>query len=45
MTEKDAGKCTQIASEKHWYVPVEAIVEQGFIEAFIALLQKKIKGA
>lgn len=30
MTEKDAVKCTRIASERHWYVPVEAILPTPF---------------
>ncbi len=45
MTEKDAVKCMKIATEKHWYVPVEAVLEQKFIEAFVALLKKKTKVA
>lgn len=28
MTEKDAVKCTHIADEHHWYVPVDAQVDQ-----------------
>jgi len=41
MTEKDAVKCKQIATEKHWYVPVEAILEKGFIEALMTLLKNR----
>jgi len=39
MTEKDAVKCTQIVTDKHWYVPVEANLENGFIEDLITLLK------
>jgi tetraacyldisaccharide 4'-kinase len=33
MTEKDAVKCRRIARRDHWYVPVTAEPEQGFIDA------------
>ena len=42
MTEKDAVKCLAFASEQHWFVPVQAKLENQFIENLIALLRTKI---
>lgn len=41
MTEKDAVKCQPIASELHWFVPVQARCADGFIEQLISLLKTK----
>lgn len=41
MTEKDAVKCRSFSSAQHWYVPVKATVESGFMEKLIALLRTK----
>lgn len=30
MTEKDAVKCTQFADQRHWFLPVNAELEQNF---------------
>lgn len=32
MTEKDAVKCTSFADERHWYLPVDAVMEKAFVE-------------
>lgn len=39
MTEKDAVKCQSIASEQHWYVPVQAKLDNSFTERLIAKLK------
>ncbi len=41
MTEKDAVKCTAFASQRHWYVPVTAVLEAGFTEQLLTLLKRK----
>jgi len=41
MTEKDAVKCLAFASEQHWFVPVQAKLENQFSENLIALLRAK----
>jgi len=41
MTEKDAVKCKAFATDKHWYVPVQAQLESGFINKLVALLRSK----
>jgi tetraacyldisaccharide 4'-kinase len=38
MTEKDAVKCSQIAGEQHWYVPIKAVPEPTFRQQFLDLL-------
>lgn len=38
MTEKDAVKCMAFASDRHWYVPIAAVLESGFVERLLALL-------
>ncbi len=40
MTEKDAVKCVDIATDQHWYVPVQAKLESGFTNNLITLLRK-----
>jgi len=42
MTEKDAVKCTDFATEQHWFVPVTATVDSQFTEQLLTLLEKKI---
>ena len=42
MTEKDAVKCTEFATQQHWFVPVTAIPETKFTEQFLSLLKRKI---
>ncbi len=42
MTEKDAVKCRDFASEQHWFVPVQAKLEKQFIGDLTALLRIKI---
>ena len=44
MTEKDAVKCTAFAGSQHWYVPVKAVLEQGFSEQLLNLLKAKNNG-
>ncbi|MGR9051581.1 MAG: tetraacyldisaccharide 4'-kinase [Gammaproteobacteria bacterium] len=41
MTEKDAVKCTAFARPNHWFVPVEAVVDESFIDRFVTLLREK----
>lgn len=38
MTEKDAVKCRQFASAKHWYLPVEAELSEAFWRDLLARL-------
>jgi len=40
MTEKDAVKCADIATDQHWYVPVQAKLESGFTNNLMTLLRK-----
>ncbi len=44
MTEKDAVKCFDFASEKHWFVPVKAKPQQQFIDKLLTLIKEKIRG-
>jgi len=44
MTEKDAVKCFDFASEQHWFVPVKAKLEQQFIDKLLTLIKEKIRG-
>ncbi len=44
MTEKDAVKCTAFSGSQHWYVPVKAVLEQGFSERLLNLLKAKNNG-
>ncbi len=41
MTEKDAVKCRNFASEQHWFVPVEAKLKGQFMDDLMALLRTK----
>ena len=41
MTEKDAVKCTYFVEEKHWYLPVNAVLEPLFTERLLDLLKRK----
>ncbi len=38
MTEKDAVKCADIADERHWYLPVDAVLDKQFASAIAARL-------
>ncbi|ORU93974.1 MAG: tetraacyldisaccharide 4'-kinase [Cycloclasticus sp. symbiont of Bathymodiolus heckerae] len=44
MTEKDAVKCTVIANEKHWYVPIRAQLTQKFGLTLLSLIKEKTNG-
>ncbi len=44
MTEKDAVKCYDFATEKHWYVPITAQPQQQFVDKLLTLLKEKIRG-
>jgi tetraacyldisaccharide 4'-kinase len=44
MTEKDAVKCTHMAKEKHWYVPIKAQMTQKFGLTLLSLIKEKING-
>jgi tetraacyldisaccharide 4'-kinase len=41
MTEKDAVKCTQFATQQHWFVPVNATLDAQFTQSLLTLLEKK----
>jgi tetraacyldisaccharide 4'-kinase len=41
MTEKDAVKCHNIASDHHWYLPVNAKLSSGFAEAVSLAVRDK----
>jgi tetraacyldisaccharide 4'-kinase len=40
MTEKDAVKCSSMARPDHWYVPVQAQPDAGFVAALDAVLER-----
>lgn len=40
MTEKDAVKCQFFATEKYWYLPVEAVVSEEFEKLFLDTLRR-----
>jgi len=44
MTEKDAIKCKSIAGPQHWYVPVDAHLDERFGQRILRLLERKVKG-
>ncbi len=44
MTEKDAVKCIGFAGPKHWYVPVQAVVQQELKQRLQQLLEKITTG-
>lgn len=44
MTEKDAVKCTDIASDNCWYVPIRAQMTEKFGLTVLSLLQKSTHG-
>ncbi|MDD1616684.1 MAG: tetraacyldisaccharide 4'-kinase, partial [Methylococcaceae bacterium NSP1-2] len=41
MPEKDAVKCTQFATQQHWFVPVNATLDVQFTQSLLTLLEKK----
>ena len=43
MTEKDAVKCHAFAKENWWYVPVEAEIDGGKLDAFLTALLHKMR--
>ena len=40
MTEKDAVKCQRFADDRHWYLPVDAKLSDGFIDDLIAMIEQ-----
>ena len=38
MTEKDAVKCATLGGDNHWYLPVEAVLDEAFLARFDAKL-------
>lgn len=42
MTEKDAVKCLEFARENDWFLPVEAVLPQGFVDDIIRKLREKL---
>ena len=43
MTEKDAVKCLDFATEHHWYLPVNAQLSAGLISALMAKLSNNFR--
>lgn len=43
MTEKDAVKCQDFADQRHWYLPVNAQISEGLINALMAKLNKNFR--
>lgn len=43
MTEKDAVKCLDFATEHHWYLPVNAQLSAGLISAIMAKLNNNFR--
>ncbi|MCG9696940.1 tetraacyldisaccharide 4'-kinase [Shewanella sp. Isolate11] len=41
MTEKDAVKCREFATQNWWYLPVDAKIDARFDQQLLALLQQK----
>jgi len=41
MTEKDAVKCLAFADSRHWYVPVQAVLDPAFPAQLLSLLNKQ----
>lgn len=41
MTEKDAVKCTEFASDKHWFVPILTHLPDSFFPKLLNLLKQK----
>ena len=39
MTEKDAVKCTELAGQDFWYLPVESRLEKGFDRSLLEILK------
>ncbi len=44
MTEKDAVKCVNFATDKHWFVPIKAKPQQQFIDKLLTLIKEKVRG-
>lgn len=42
MTEKDAVKCQHIATDRHWYLPIEARLPEAFGKQLLTRLNKRI---
>ena len=42
MTEKDAVKCRNFATDKYWYLPVEAQIDESFDNQLLILLENTI---
>jgi len=43
MTEKDAVKCKSFAEPHHWFVPINAEMDEKFGQRLLALLERKVK--
>lgn len=44
MTEKDAVKCTTIANQQHWYVPIKAQLDEKFGLALLSIIKERNNG-
>jgi tetraacyldisaccharide 4'-kinase len=42
MTEKDAVKCRAFAGPNHWFLPVSAVPDAGFVAALEASLERRV---
>ncbi len=45
MTEKDAVKCGALGDARHWYVPVDAVLEPASATALLAVVSARLAGA
>lgn len=45
MTHKDAVKCRHLADERHWYLPLEAVVPPGFLAEVVTAIRSLTKTA
>ena len=43
MTEKDAVKCSSFATGNHWFLPVDAVLTEGFAESIAKTAQHNFK--
>ena len=44
MTEKDAVKCTEFASEEHWFLPIDVTMSNAFVHRLTILLKDITNG-
>ncbi len=44
MTEKDAVKCERFADQRHWFVPVEAVLADADARSLLELILRRVGG-